>query len=141
EREELSVDQVGEKAEHFGAVAARRQHRAQEVRDAHPRQPQLLRARLQRSEHQRAGETCEQRGGPVHARASGTCRRARSAWWRPRSARSRSESAALIKPTWVKAWGKFPSAAPLSGSISSPKRPTSLARVGSCSKCSSASGS
>src|SRR5207244_10888661 len=41
---------------------------------------------------------------------------------------SRNVSAALITPKCVNACGKFPSASPVSGSISSAKRPTSLAK-------------
>jgi hypothetical protein len=45
-------------------------------------------------------------------------------WWvrRPRS----RLMAALMRPTWLKAWGKLPSSSPLTGLIPSASRPRSL---------------
>jgi hypothetical protein len=40
---------------------------------------------------------------------------------------SRRFRAAPIRPTWLKAWGKFPSSSPVAGSISSERRPRSFA--------------
>ena len=97
------------------------------------------------------------RGGPRRAReADGATRRRvaglvrRATCWRsrpatssrpelrrPRSGRrscvdasaSEMAHAALTSPMWLNAWGKLPRSSPLSGSISSARRPTSLTKA------------
>src|SRR5439155_16808430 len=139
EREELAVEEVGEEADDLRPVASLRERRPEQIRDAHPGEMKLLRTSLQRSQQHGPDESSQQRARPVHGLASGICARARSASRLPRSRRSRRDNAALIRPTCVYACGKFPSAAPLAGSISSAKRPTSFAYPSSVSSCSSAS--
>src|SRR5579862_2008671 len=131
QREEPAVDEVEAKADDLGAVPVRRKHRAQHVRDVHAREPDALSSRHHRCEDDGAPKAPDEPARPVHGctgwpapAASGeNVRRARG---RRPSRRCWRLSAALIRPMCVNACGKFPSASPVAGSISSANSPTSL---------------
>ena len=57
QREELAVDQVREEADHFGAIAVRRDRCSEQIRQAHPGEIKLLRAGLDRRQQQCADES------------------------------------------------------------------------------------
>ena len=141
EREEPSVDDVDEESEELRPISARREHRAEHVREVHPREVEPLARRHDRREHDRRDESPEE---PARRRS---CLRLLELAARPtergsgssRRSRCSSESAALMSPTCVNACGKLPSASPVAGSISSAKRPTSFANRRSVSKLARAS--
>src|SRR4029453_4321531 len=112
-------------------ITARCEHGTQHVRQVDTGEPHPLAPCHHRRERHRGDEAPQQPAPPVHTRASfapDTSRLGGTPWCTGASPWIRlvSESAALINPTWVKAWGKFPSAAPSAGSISSANSPTSL---------------
>src|SRR5207249_5804386 len=124
------IGEMQKEADKFSAVAVWCENRTQQIRNVHSGQADALAAGQNRCEHDRADEPPEQPAGPVHNFRSNSC---------ARFSLSRNESAALIRPRWVNPCGKFPSASPLSGSISSARRSTLLAYPSAASKTSAAS--
>src|SRR6476659_3114466 len=111
-------------ADQLGRLATGGEDGAEDVGEIDAGQPKSLAAGHDGGQRQRCHEAPEQPISPVHTRAfsafgssllSGTWRGIGA---RPCSRRAR-DRAALMSPTWVKAWGKLPSAAPVPGSISS----------------------
>src|SRR5215208_2390403 len=132
QREDPAVQQVDQKSDQLGSVTVGSEDRAQDVGKIDASEAETLTARQHRRQGQRGHPAPEQPIAPVHTRTCCTCEpsrrsgRCRGIGDSPSNRRA-SEMAALISPTWVKAWGKLPSAAPVPGSISSAKSPTSLA--------------
>src|SRR6266581_8029519 len=116
-----SIDQVDKKAIQLGFVAIGRHHCAQQVGKVHAGELQSLRARLHSGEQHRTDESPQKPVLPVHlATSCAVCTAAsRCGSWRLPSTLSCKDRAAPIRPMWVNPWGKFPSASPEAGSISS----------------------
>src|SRR5436305_933635 len=107
-----------EKPDELRAITARRENGAEHVGNIHPSHAATLTPCQNRCQHDRAGEPPQEPAAPVH----GFPFRLGA-----RPSLARKTSAALIRPRWVKACGKFPSASPVLTSISSAKRSTSFA--------------
>src|SRR5918994_836310 len=108
EGEEQTEAEVEHVAERLRAHAVGGHRRPEQEGKVHPRQAELARRPQESRQHQRAGKTADQRA-PDHARASSI------------------ERAALISARCESPCGKLPRKSPVAGSISSAKRPTSLA--------------
>src|SRR5437016_4557305 len=106
-------------ADEFCLVAAWSKNCPEQIRDIHSCYAESLACRKNGSEYHGSRKPPDQPLQPIHNLRFSLCS--------PCSI-SRNVSAALITPRWVNACGKFPSASPVSGSISSAKRPTSLAK-------------
>src|SRR5438477_1976986 len=86
-------------------VSVRRYHRPQQVGDVYAGEAQSLAARHERGHHNRVDEAPEHGAPEIHPVSPLSLM--------PFAAASHSArvSAALMSPTWVKAWRKLPSAA------------------------------
>src|SRR6266513_3942525 len=120
ERKNPAIGEMEKEANKFCSVAAGSKNRPQQIGDIHPCHTESLACRKNGSEYHGSRKPPDQPLQPVHD--------VRLMLFPP-SSMSRNVSAALITPRCVNACGKFPSASPVSGSISSAKRPTSLAKV------------
>src|SRR5439155_25823948 len=69
EREDLPIDQMDEKTDPLRFLAPCREHRAEQVGDAHARQARLLAALLDRGEDEGGDESGEQPAAPARAHA------------------------------------------------------------------------
>src|SRR4051794_29234543 len=95
-------------ADQLGPVAVGSEYRAQHIRKIHSGEPEALAARHHRGQRERGHEAPQQPALPVHTR---TFSSAASAWRMGTSrgfgespcSRRASESAALMRPTWVNA--------------------------------------
>src|SRR4029079_3813808 len=102
ERERDPGEEVQDVAERLGPCSVGREGGAEQEREIHPSQVELV-SRPQRSgEDERSREAPGQRPPEAH-----------------RSASEVIASAALISARWLRPWGMFPRKAPVAGSISS----------------------
>src|SRR5215204_12069 len=123
EREDLAVQEVENVADRTRPASARGERGSEQQRDVHPGQPGDLGEAEARCQDDGPDETAGQRTDQCHRRLPACSR----------------ENAALTSAKWTSAWGKLPSCSAVEGSISSAKRPTSLASGASSSIRSAAS--
>src|SRR5438874_8376613 len=101
EREHLSEDEVEEVAERLGAGAVGGKRGAEQERQVHPGQLQLVRGPERGGEDEGAGEATGEGAPDAHRSASASAR------------------AALMRARWLSPCGMLPRNSPLAGSISS----------------------
>src|SRR5918994_1830239 len=127
--EDPAVQEVDSEAYQLRPIPVRREHSPQHEGEIHAAEAESLATGHQGRQDHRAYKPPKRDAALVHVRSSVRISfdgRSAVAGTLP-SRYSSSVSAALIRPMCVNACGKFPSAAPVSGSTSSANRPTSFA--------------
>src|SRR4029079_11764784 len=110
----------------FGAVTIGGKDGTDHEGEVHTSESDSLGAGFHGGHEQCGNETPEHPTRPVHAAAFSSARSSRCASCLVPFILSVRESAALMRPTWVKAWEQFPRDAPVGGSLFSAKSTTTI---------------